>query len=61
MSDETEHDAAWKHRQLTYGVCAVCGEPRDLRNFTDADGSARVELYRPCGHTDEEHAAAEKA
>ena len=55
---EPERDADWKHRELTYGTCAVCGEARDLRQFTDEAGNPRVELYRPCGHTDEEHAAA---
>ena len=61
MTDQTqqpERDAAWKHRELTYGTCAVCGEARDLRQYTADDGSPRVEIYRPGGHTDEEHAAA---
>jgi hypothetical protein len=60
MTDANEpvRDAAWKHRELTYGTCAVCGEARDLRQTTDADGNPKVELYAPCGHTDEEQAAA---
>ena len=58
VTPESERDAAWKHRELTYGTCAVCGEAKDLRQYTDDEGKPRVELIRPCGHTDEEVAAA---
>ncbi len=62
MTDQTpERDAAWKHRELTYGTCAVCGEARDLRQFTNEAGEPRVEIFRPCGHTDAENDAAEAA
>ena len=62
MTEPNERDTpAWKHRELTYGTCAVCGEARDLRQFTDESGNARVEIFRPCGHTDAEHEAAEAA
>jgi hypothetical protein len=58
MTEQTpERDAAWKHRELTYGTCAVCGEARDLRHFTDEAGNSRVEIYQPCGHPDGDAAA----
>lgn len=46
-----------KHRQLTYGTCGVCGQPRDLRQTTGEDGKPKVALVYDCEHTEADQPA----
>lgn len=42
-------------RAMTYGFCLVCMTPHDVRRTETDDGrtrSTKVELVKPCGHTE---------